>query len=85
MNVDLATLAKLAVFERCTDENATLTLYRLVMEGKEAEKHLLPASEIEGKQPDLPAEWKQHEHFIEKWRAMEPPFRDAEALVRPFS
>ena len=80
MNVDLATLAKLAVFERCTDEDATLALYRLVMEGKDAEKHLVPADMIEGKQMALPAEWKAHEDFIGKWRAMEPLFKDAEAL-----
>lgn len=80
MNVDLATLAKLAVFERCTDEDATLAFYRLVMEAKDAEKLLLPAKEIKGKQPDLPPEWKPHEDFIEKWRLMEPLFRDAEAL-----
>jgi len=80
MNVDLATLAKLAVFERCTDEKATLALYRLVMEGKDAEKYLLPASEFKGEQPDLPEEWKTHADFIAKWRAMEPLFKDAEAL-----
>jgi predicted KAP-like P-loop ATPase len=80
MNMDLATLAKLAVFERCTDENATLALYRLVMEGKAAEKHLLPANMIEGKQPAPPAEWRAHEDFIGKWQAMEPLFKDAEAL-----
>ncbi|MDD2467463.1 MAG: P-loop NTPase fold protein [Desulfobulbus sp.] len=80
MNVDLATLAKLAVFERCTDEAATLAFYRLVMEAKEAEKLLLPASEIKGKQPELPPEWKPHEDFIERWRVMEPLFRDIEAL-----
>jgi len=80
MNVDLATLAKLAVFERCTDEHATLALYRLVMEGKEAERQLLPADKIEGKRPDDPAEWKTHEDFIGKWREMEPLFDNAEAL-----
>jgi predicted KAP-like P-loop ATPase len=80
MNMDLATLAKLAVFERCTDETATLALYRLVMEGKDAENQLMPADQIKGKRPDLPAEWKTHEDFIGKWRAMEPLFKDAEAL-----
>ena len=80
MNVDLATLAKLAVFERCTDEHATLALYRLVMEGKEAERQLLPADKIEGMRPDDPAEWKTHEDFIRKWREMEPLFDNAEAL-----
>ncbi|MCK9374979.1 MAG: P-loop NTPase fold protein [Syntrophobacterales bacterium] len=80
MNVDLATLAKLAVFERCTDEKATLELYRLVMEGKDAEKYLLPQGEIQGEQPELPAEWKSYEDFINKWRGMEPLFKDAGAL-----
>ena len=80
MNVDLATLAKLAVFERCTDANATLALYRLVMEGKDAEKHLLPTSEFQGEPPDLPVEWKAHQDFIIRWREMEPLFKDAVAL-----
>jgi len=41
MNVDLATLAKLAIFERCTDEPATLHLYQLIMEGKDPNAVLL--------------------------------------------
>ena len=82
MNIDLATLAKLAVFERCTDEPATLALYRLVMEGKDAEKQLLPADRIEGKAPDLPKEWAAHADFIDRWREMEPLFKDA-AKLRP--
>lgn len=78
MNVDLATLTKLAVFERCTDERATLWLYRLVMDGKDGEKYLLPA---DAKAPiELPPEWKAYEEFIAKWRMMEPQFKDAKAL-----
>jgi predicted KAP-like P-loop ATPase len=80
MNIDLATLAKLAVFERCTDGPATLALYRMVMEGEDAEKHLLPAAK--GKYADLPQEWTAHADFVEKWRAMEPRFDDA-AKLRP--
>jgi hypothetical protein len=38
MNVDLSTLAKLAVFERCTDDQATLTLYRLISEDQDVER-----------------------------------------------
>jgi predicted KAP-like P-loop ATPase len=75
INIDLATLAKLAVFERCTDGPATLALYRMVMEGEDAEAHLLPPKK--GKAPDLPQEWAPHADFIEKWRAMEPAFDDA--------
>ena len=48
MNVDFATLAKLAVFERCTDGPATLALYQLIMEGKDAEKLLLPPDRVAG-------------------------------------
>jgi predicted KAP-like P-loop ATPase len=81
MNIDLATLAKLAVFERCTDGPATLALYRMVMDGEDAEAHLLPAKKG-AKAPDLPQEWTAHADFIEKWRAMEPAFDDA-AKLRP--
>lgn len=80
MNVDLATLAKLAVFERCTDGPATLTLYRLVMEGEDAEKLLMPPSKGKGAAPALPTAWAAHAEFIEQWRAMEPIFSDAKAL-----
>lgn len=81
MNIDLATLAKLAVFERCTDGPATLALYRMVMEGEEAEKLLRPP--LKGtKTPELPQEWTAHADFIEKWRDMEPAFDDA-AKLRP--
>lgn len=77
MNVDLATLAKLAVFERCTDEGATRALYRLVMAEDDASPYLLPPEKVDGKKaPDLPAEWKKHEAFIDEWRAMEPLFGD---------
>ena len=80
MNVDLATLAKLAVFERCTDVPATLALYHLVMEGQDAEKQLLPSEK--GKGPALISEWAAHADFIEKWRDMDPLF-DSAAKLRP--
>jgi predicted KAP-like P-loop ATPase len=82
MNVDLATLAKLAVFERCTDGPATLALYKLVMDGKESQKHLLSRDKISGKPAELPTEWMGYSDFIEKWRDMDPLFDDA-AKLRP--
>lgn len=75
MSVDLATLAKLAVFERCTDEGATRALYRLVMTDDDVGSYLLPPDHVDvKKRPELPADWKKHEAFIDEWRAMEPLF-----------
>lgn len=81
MNVDIATLAKLAVFERCTDEKATLALYRIAFETDKPEMYFLPPEKLQGGVPTLPEEWKPHEEFISRWRRMEPLF-GAEANVR---
>jgi predicted KAP-like P-loop ATPase len=80
MNVDLATLAKLAVFERSTDAKAAQKLYRLVMEEKDAESLLNSEGKLEGKRAEAPSEWKGYEGFIESWREMEPHFDNAAAL-----
>ena len=80
MNVDLATLAKLAVFERCTDGPATLALYQLVMEGKDAEKLLMPPDKTSEKVPELPKDWGPHADFIQQWRVMDPLFDSASKL-----
>lgn len=80
IGVNLATLAKLAVFERCTDGPATLALYRIIMEGQDAELLLLPPVKVDGPPGDLPPEWTPHAAFIEDWRRMDPPFADAKAL-----
>lgn len=80
MNVDLATLAKLAVFERCTDGPATLALYHLVMNGADVEKQLLPRDKGARKGQEVPNEWTAHNDFIERWQAMEPLFTDASRL-----
>lgn len=80
MNVDLATLAKLAVFERSTDGIAAQTLYRFIMEEADAERHLTPNSKLKGIRPDLPVEWKRFESFILSWREMEPHFENIAGL-----
>jgi predicted KAP-like P-loop ATPase len=80
MNVDLATLAKLAIFERCTDGPATLALFHLIMEGKDGEKTLLPPDKVEGKLPEVPKDWAPHADFIEQWRRLDPLFDSAEKL-----
>lgn len=78
MNVDLATLAKLAVFERGTNEGAVRLLYRTVMTEGADEKLLLPVDR--GGEAELPSDWKGYEPFIEQWRAMEPIFEDVAVL-----
>ncbi|HMH42984.1 MAG TPA: P-loop NTPase fold protein [Pyrinomonadaceae bacterium] len=82
MNVDLATLAKLAVFERCTSEDATRTLYGLVMEDAESQSYLLPPSESKKKAMELPETWKKFEPFIRDWQRMEPLF-DGKIDLKP--
>lgn len=77
MNVDLATLAKLAIFERCTDEGATLDLYRLVMEGKGAAMSPLVAG---GEAAAIPKSWQAHSDFVPIWQQMEPIFDDVDKL-----
>jgi predicted KAP-like P-loop ATPase len=80
MNVDFATLAKLAIFERCTDAPATLALFHLIMEGKDAEKVLLPPDRVKGKAPDTPKDWAPHIDFVEQWRKLDPLFDSVEKL-----
>lgn len=85
MKIDLGTLAKLAIFERGTDAEATQALYTVVMAGEEGADLQLRAAEDLGEgveRPAIPAAWKPHEAFIEEWRRLEPRFNDA-ATLRP--
>lgn len=82
MNVDLATLAKLAVFERCTDERATLALYRIVSEERDPTRFLLPPDRAKEKALSLPEEWNPHASFIARWQLMEPVF-DSKINLKP--
>jgi predicted KAP-like P-loop ATPase len=80
IKVDLATLAKLAVFERCTDGPATLELYRLIMDGDGVERVLLPPDEKGATPSGEVVNWSGHADFIDNWRRMDPRFADAKAL-----
>jgi len=82
MNVDLATLAKLAIFERGTDADATQALYTLVMDGgAEVSKLLVPSEDLGGaERPAAPQPWRAYEAFIDQWRSLEPKFSDPAAL-----
>jgi len=78
MTTDLATLAKLAVFERGTDAAAVQLLFRIVMDDREKKDILLPPDK--GGDAELPPEWKRHQVFVDQWRTMEPVFDDPAAL-----
>lgn len=80
MNVDLPTLAKLAVFERVADAKASQKLYQMVMEQDDVSKLIDAKANVKGDRPDVPPEWKAHEEFIENWREMEPHFSQTKAL-----
>jgi hypothetical protein len=83
MNVDLATLLKLAVFERVTDAAATEALYTMVMGGGDGARLLIQPGFAMGKdeeRPASPAAWKGLEPFVEQWRELEPHFTDPDAL-----
>jgi predicted KAP-like P-loop ATPase len=82
MNVDLATLAKLGIFERGTDADATEALYALVMEGgANVSALLVPPGDLDGaERPAAPPQWRPYEAFIEDWRRLEPKFSDPAAL-----
>lgn len=82
MAVDIATLLKLAIFERSTNAAATEALYGLVMKGGEdAERQLAPSAGLAGAaRPQSPAPWSDFELFIEGWRELEPHFGDPHAL-----
>lgn len=82
MNVDLATLSKLAIFERSTDSKASQKLYNIVMDDKDAESFLNSTGKLKKARPEIPNEWKGYEAFIESWREMEPHFENA-AVWRP--
>lgn len=84
MNVDLATLAKLAIFERGTDAEASRVLFTMVMEGGGEARRLLAAAKDLGtdERPATPQAWQPHDGFIAQWRELEPWFGDP-ALLQP--
>jgi hypothetical protein len=83
MKVNMGTLAKLAIFERGTDADATQALYTMVMSGQDdADLQLAAFDDLPKKttRPALPKSWIPFEPFIEEWRNLEPRFNDAKLL-----
>lgn len=87
MSLDEALIAKLALFERCTDASATSALYRTIQEADDGKPMLLQKLEVaSADSPSFkgayPEEWPQkHFEFIREWMLLEPKLADID--LRP--
>lgn len=78
MPVDEALVAKLALFERCTDAASVTYLYREINASPDGKpevlaklaQHLDDERAFEG---DCPKEWKPRAAFVREWLALDPP------------
>jgi predicted KAP-like P-loop ATPase len=84
MPLDEAMITKLALFERCTDSDATEELHNLINispNGKPALITQLEKVKAGQKSPDLPESWVKHETFILEWAKLDPALADVD--LRP--
>ncbi len=77
MPLDEAMIAKLALFERCTDNNATEELHSLINAAVDGKPKVLqqleqaPSGEITA---DLPEAWAKYSTFLLEWSSLPPKF-----------
>ncbi|PZQ12410.1 MAG: NTPase KAP [Ancylobacter novellus] len=76
MAIGEAIIAKLVLFERCTDENAIKELHRLIGEAPDGKAELL--SELEANpaiagMERCPSDWTAHAAFVSDWAQLAPP------------
>lgn len=76
MALDKSTIAKLALFERCTDEGAIRTLNALISAAPGGKASIF--AELEAPYdvvaPDkLPKEWQKYPDFVSDWLKLHPP------------
>lgn len=87
MNLNDAVLAKLAVFERCTDQLATSALFNSISQSADGKSPLLRIVEADDFDPEnppaeFPESWKKpHLPFIRSWVLLDP--RLSELDLRP--
>lgn len=76
MPLDESLIAKLALFERCTDTSATEALHDLINEAVEGKPELIREIEQTISREELKeqaiAAWEKHLRFIEEWIQLEP-------------
>lgn len=78
MPVDEALIAKLALFERCTDAASVTCLYREINASSDGKPELLAvlAHHLDDEQAfenACPKEWKARASFVREWLALDPP------------
>lgn len=86
MPVDEALIAKLALFERCTDSTAIAHLYNEINAAAAGKPQILAALEKLRDDPEkfkenCPEQWGTKSEFIREWLSLEPPL--AETDLRP--
>ncbi|MFE0759096.1 P-loop NTPase fold protein [Inquilinus sp. NPDC058860] len=76
MAIDEALIAKLALFERCTSEEAIREFYSMVNMAPNGKVGLLRELESvsdNGLPHRLPEAWQKHDEFISDWLKLDPP------------
>ncbi|NKK72484.1 NTPase KAP [Rhizobium leguminosarum bv. viciae] len=84
MALDESVIAKLALFERCTSEDAIKTLNAMINSapnGKSTELAQLEAFKDAVRSEAMPKEWQKHGDFISDWLMLHPPLGDID--LRP--
>lgn len=84
MALDESVIAKLALFERCTSEDAIKTLNAMIHSAPNGKSTELAQFEAlkDGLKPEaMPKEWQKHGDFISDWLMLHPPLGDID--LRP--
>ncbi|WP_143570342.1 hypothetical protein [Thalassovita mediterranea] len=77
-------ITKLALFERCTDIDATEGFHNLINESSNGQLSIISELEAAGSGDEianLPKSWEKHEAFIRDWAKLLPHFGDTD--LRP--
>lgn len=76
MPLDEAIIAKLALFERCTDEEATEALHLAINLSADGRPEALQVLEASNAKPppdgSIPAPWAKHLGFLQEWSLLDP-------------
>lgn len=84
MPLDEAMITKLALFERCTDIDATEGFHNLINESSNGQPSIIADLERAGSGDEIanfPKPWEKHEDFIRNWAQLLPHFSDVD--LRP--
>ncbi|WP_298820401.1 P-loop NTPase fold protein [uncultured Roseibium sp.] len=84
MALDESIIAKLALFERCTDESAIRALNAMIGASSSGKAHTLSKLEAKGDaitSDDLPKEWQKYPDFLMDWLKLDPLLGDID--LRP--